>query len=213
MARGTGNCKDASASPRGTTIWTPTLLRHVALEAGYELATWDTHRTDEMGKSVLSYRFTQNGVTLFEGEDYHVAPSHAVDSDEALRALLGFLTLRPGDTDDEYFARYTPEQTAFAAGDAEMLQLYADESEPEPFSEIEAAEPLLAPAPFQAIKEGDVVESGPWEGFEIVSVYSREQAIADGELVDVSEQARETGYTAPVALSARLFALVEPTKE
>jgi hypothetical protein len=52
---------------------------------------------------------------------------HATDSNETLRALLGFLTLKPGDTDREYFDDYTPAQMAFAQGDAEMLSLYSME--------------------------------------------------------------------------------------
>jgi hypothetical protein len=40
-----------------------------------------------------------------------------------VRALMGFLTLRPGDTDDEYFDRYTPDQLAFADEHGEFLGL------------------------------------------------------------------------------------------
>lgn len=45
-----------------------------------------------------------------------------------------------------------------------------------------------------------------WEGAEIISVYTREQAIEDGVLVDVSETAREAGVTFPVALTAGVWA-------
>ena len=59
--------------------------------------------------------------TVFEGEDFSPSPLHAIDSDEAVAALMGFLTLRPGDTDREYFAEYTPEQLEFADQHAEAL--------------------------------------------------------------------------------------------
>lgn len=45
----------------------------------------------------------------------------AIDSDRALAALLGFLTLRPGDTDDEYFEHYTAVQREYCAQHAETL--------------------------------------------------------------------------------------------
>lgn len=38
-----------------------------------------------------------------------------VDSDDCLRGILGFLTLRPGDTDLEYFEHYTEEQLGYLA--------------------------------------------------------------------------------------------------
>jgi hypothetical protein len=43
------------------------------------------------------------------------------------------------------------------------------------------------------------------DGFEVISCYSRAQAIADGVLVDVSELAREVGYRWPVALTDHLW--------
>ena len=95
----------------------------------WTLTLWDTHRVDRLGKSILRYRLTENcpidGKTvLFEGEDFACSPMHAVDSDYAVAAVLGFLTLRPGDTDAEYFESYTPRQLEFCAQHAEYLQSY-----------------------------------------------------------------------------------------
>lgn len=42
--------------------------------------------------------------------------------------------------------------------------------------------------------------------WDVVSVYTRKQAIEDGVLVDVSETAREAGIRFPVALSAEVYA-------
>lgn len=52
---------------------------------------------------------------------------------------------------------------------------------------------------------------------EPISVYTREQAIEDGELVDVTEWASATsgflgGFTCPVAMTRSVFALCEPPK-
>ena len=43
------------------------------------------------------------------------------------------------------------------------------------------------------------------EGFDLIHSYSRQQAIEDGVLVDVTETAREAGFRDPVALTATVF--------
>ena len=68
-------------------------------------------------------------------EDFAGSPLHADDSDETLRALIGFLTLRPGDTDPEYFEHYTERQRQFCDQDAEALSIYADELCGEPLQD------------------------------------------------------------------------------
>jgi hypothetical protein len=82
------------------------------------------------GKCQLGYRLNEvndsRRRTLFEGEDFCCSPLHAIDSDETVGALLGFLTLRPGDTDAEYFADYTPQQLEFCAQHAETLAWEAE---------------------------------------------------------------------------------------
>jgi hypothetical protein len=109
------------------------LLRAVDVE-GYQLRMWATTRTDWRGQTRIRYEFkTPAGDVLFAGADFCGSPMRADDADETLRSLLGFLTLRPGDTDREYFDEYTPEQLAFANGPAEALQLWAmDEIEDAP---------------------------------------------------------------------------------
>ena len=62
---------------------------------------------------------------LFEGNDFGPSPLHAIDSDDAVASLLGFLALRPGDTDSEYFDDYTPEQIEYTEQHAEALNLAA----------------------------------------------------------------------------------------
>lgn len=42
-------------------------------------------------------------------------------------------------------------------------------------------------------------------GFSIIYSYSRKQAIADGVLIDVTEQAREAGFKLPVCVSDHLY--------
>lgn len=63
-------------------------------------------------------------------------------------------------------------------------------------------------------EEGDVIKGGPWDGFQVISVYSRKQAIEDGYLVDVSHVAKEAGIKFPVALTRTVWdGYVEPSEE
>jgi len=109
-------------------------LRHVRLESGHTLRTWDTGRTrgtGMMARTRIGYEFRDpRGAVLFAGDDFGPSPMHADDSDATLRALLGFLFLKPGDTDREYFADYTPRQLDFATSDTcELLAfIYSDDA-------------------------------------------------------------------------------------
>lgn len=84
----------------------------------FTLTLYDTHRRDSRGQTVLAYKFMRReaGKTevLFEGADFAGSPLHADDSNETIASLMGFLTLKPGDTDAEYFANYTPRQLEWA---------------------------------------------------------------------------------------------------
>jgi hypothetical protein len=117
------------------------MLRVVQLEAHtgrkWKLELWDTGRRSfgAFGRCYLGYRLTSpEGAVLFEGDDYSPVPSLAIDSDESLRGLCGFLFLRPGDTDDEYFENYTPEQLEFArSSECEALAMYGLEDIEDPW--------------------------------------------------------------------------------
>lgn len=87
----------------------------------FTLTLFDLYKRDSMGKNMLDYELKQDRVILFKGEDYACSPMHAVDSDETVKSLMGFLTLRPGDTDREYFDSYTPEQLHYCQEHAEYL--------------------------------------------------------------------------------------------
>ena len=84
---------------------------------------WYSHRSRD-GRDRLAYTLTDLGKVIFEGDEFGPSPSFAWDSDDSVYALLDFLTLQPGDTDDEYFQDYTPEQLEWVAGDsAEELRM------------------------------------------------------------------------------------------
>lgn len=91
----------------------------------FRLQMWDARTRDHRGVTCIRYRLTmlENGVrtVLFDAADYHGSPSHADDSDANVAGLMGFLTLRPGDTDAEYFDSYTAVQLDYAGSHAETL--------------------------------------------------------------------------------------------
>jgi hypothetical protein len=60
-------------------------------------------------------------VELFNGEDFAGSPMHADDSNATVASLMGFLTLRPGDTDSDYFRTYTSAQLEYCSAHAETL--------------------------------------------------------------------------------------------
>jgi hypothetical protein len=127
-------CGSCGRDPSTGDPW-PETLRHVRLDTGHTLRTWDTGRTKGTGmmaRTRIGYELRDPaGTVLFRGDDFGPSPMHADDSDETLRGLLGFLTLRPGDTDRDYFADYTPAQRAFSESwDCEYLAfLYSEEGE------------------------------------------------------------------------------------
>ncbi len=95
----------------------------------FSLSLRDTGRTDSRGCSVLGYELRHEGAVVFEGEDFRGSPLHADDSDATVAAILSFLSLKPGDTDREYFESYSPEQLEWADLHGEELAFLAFELE------------------------------------------------------------------------------------
>ncbi len=84
------------------------------------------------GKTRLAYELRRKAdqEPLFSGNDFGCSPLHAVDSVYTLCALLNFLTLRPGDTDREYFEGYTPRQMDWVQSmDADAIRMLVYEAE------------------------------------------------------------------------------------
>ncbi len=96
---------------------------------GFSLRLFDTGRYDNRGQSYLGYELRDARKLVFEGDDFAGSPLHADDSDATVASLLGFLSLRPGDTDADYFADYTPAQLAWCQSRGEELSMYATELE------------------------------------------------------------------------------------
>lgn len=54
------------------------------------------------------------------------------------------------------------------------------------------------------------MSKGFWDDAEVISSYSRAQAIEDGQLVDLSELAKEAGFKWPLAVSRGVWGILAP---
>lgn len=95
----------------------------------FTLDLFDIECTDSAGRHGVGYELRKGKTIVFSEKTptSAVFVHCAVDSDAAVRSVMGFLTLRPGDTDADYFRDYTPDQFAFASCNAEALacEVYA----------------------------------------------------------------------------------------
>jgi hypothetical protein len=64
---------------------------------------------------------------VFSGEGFISPPSHDLDTDAVLAAIVGLLSSRPGDTEAGYFDHYTRPQMTFAEERGEELAQWASD--------------------------------------------------------------------------------------
>jgi hypothetical protein len=77
---------------------------------GFRLDLWDTHvpaGTGYLGHTLLAYRLTDRGRTIFQGDRFIPPLGVSIDSDECVAACLFWFTLQPGDVDEEFFEGHT----------------------------------------------------------------------------------------------------------
>lgn len=120
------------------------VMRVLRVLKRYFLVLWDTGMRNG-NHNYVGYRFVgPNGQVLFQGTDLGVPQNEAIDSDDVVRTLLKFITLKPGDTDPEAFENYTSEQLEFTEGDdAHQLRIdleYAENAAEPPFEDTEPQE-------------------------------------------------------------------------
>ena len=98
---------------------------------GYTVGLDFTGHADRTGHAQVAYYLARpDGSRVFEGKDFGT-PSHmCADGPEAATSILSFLTVQPGDVEEEYFDNYTPEQLDWRQSEeAEDLSLFALELE------------------------------------------------------------------------------------
>lgn len=97
--------------------------------AGFRLDLFETNRSDWRGQPFVRYKFRHKGKLIFKGEDFSGSPMHSIDGDASVCAILWFLSMRPGDTDREYFDHYTARQLAWCIAYGEKLSCLVIEME------------------------------------------------------------------------------------
>jgi hypothetical protein len=75
----------------------------------------------------IGYKFFWDKGLLFEGEDFYCPE---LDGKRPMLGLLGFITLKPGDTDSDWFDKYTDFQRRWTeSNDIDDLQLWVYDQE------------------------------------------------------------------------------------
>lgn len=99
---------------------------------GFELVLRRT-RIKRDGKDYVHYRLydpdwdNEDNEPIFVGEDLGCSPMHDALSLHTVSAALDFFSLKEGDTDEEYFEKYTDRQVRWRDDRAEELQSIAVE--------------------------------------------------------------------------------------
>ncbi len=81
---------------------------------GSKLTLTDTGKNGPMGHHFVLLRLEDEGRVIFDGQQMGVPSHQAIDGLDAVMSAFSWLTLKPGDTDDEFFAEYTESQLAWA---------------------------------------------------------------------------------------------------
>lgn len=89
------------------------------------------HRWGEYGRCYHRYILQSGSEVIFEGDDFSPSPMYGHEVGDAhVASLLGFLTIKPGDTDDEYFKDHTLRQLEWVESmEAETLSYMASDYE------------------------------------------------------------------------------------
>ena len=93
--------------------------------SSFRLCIGRTGTFDRRGIELLCYELIEisgdEETVLFTGDQFSPSPMFGLHDDRVVTALMGFLTLKPGDTDDDYFKDYTAKQLAFATEHGEAV--------------------------------------------------------------------------------------------
>lgn len=105
--------------------------RYVWKHDDVAVTIYEAHRWGEHGRSYHRYILQSDSEVIFEGDDFSPSPMYGHEVGDAhVAGLLGFLTLKPGDTDDEYFKDHTPRQLEWVESmEAETLSYMASDYE------------------------------------------------------------------------------------
>jgi hypothetical protein len=109
----------------------PSHLFTLRVKLGGGIATIHAYEAGRTGPhhTKVELELRHGGETIFPRAGSYVGiPGHeTIDGDGAKRCALGLFALKPGDTDAEFFERYTPEQLEFVRTWGEELSMIAEE--------------------------------------------------------------------------------------
>jgi len=83
---------------------------------GYRLEIYDTHNETSSHWTVAGVLY-DNGRKIFDKAPIDISKIYAVDEERVIPHVLSWFTLKPGDTDADYFNGYTKEQLEWCEGD------------------------------------------------------------------------------------------------
>ena len=89
---------------------------------------WDTYSCDERGCTNLIarlYAFEGGKRTHVLDTRFAMGMGQTDDGNDAMRAAITAVAMKPGDTDEEFFADYTPEALAFVSEHGESMAMVA----------------------------------------------------------------------------------------
>jgi hypothetical protein len=79
------------------------------------------------GSEYLPFTVHLKGELIYEDDSFRPSPLYGIDNPQTMASLLGFLTVRRGDTDDDYFeARNCPKLLEWAENDEEVRSMLYD---------------------------------------------------------------------------------------
>ncbi len=102
----------------------PIRIWHDPHGEGFCLELYKTKRTTN-GKNIVKYILKDKRSEIFNKE-FCCSPLHLIDSDETVASVIGWCSLKPGDTDKEFFDNYSPRQISWMQERAELLSYYSE---------------------------------------------------------------------------------------
>lgn len=85
------------------------------------IRAYDDLGWDNAGRIKLTCEVRQNGQVIFERGKLYCALHASSDGIKAKELVMSLVAMRPGDTDADYFADYTPDQIDWASQYGEEL--------------------------------------------------------------------------------------------
>lgn len=85
------------------------------------IRAWDGGMAGSATHNRIDIEVRHGGEIIFARGDTWCATPYSIDGIEARESVLSCVAMKPGDTDEEYFASYTPKQLAWASKYGEAL--------------------------------------------------------------------------------------------